>query len=134
MGYCDSEIWEQCDVTAPTLNARVPGVWPSMREESAVRAFSRSQMRIKYPEKRELATKWLHNVETCHTVDTFSFGKHKMVCKDYFEFLVFSNGATKTGQSMRILWKKMHNHIQPFFNIKLKKWNNTCFAKNQEPT
>ena len=39
----------------------------------------------KYPEKRELSQQWLHNIGTGHTVEKFSFGKHKLVCEDHFK-------------------------------------------------
>ncbi|XP_071852268.1 uncharacterized protein [Apostichopus japonicus] len=38
----------------------------------------------RFPEKRELAQKWLHNLGRGHTVDKFNFGKHKVVCEDHF--------------------------------------------------
>ncbi|KAK2177520.1 hypothetical protein NP493_584g00011 [Ridgeia piscesae] len=37
----------------------------------------------KFPAKRELAMKWLHNIGTGHTVEKFNFNR-KMVCEDHF--------------------------------------------------
>ena len=37
----------------------------------------------KFPAKRELAMKWLHNIGTGHTVDKFNFNR-KQVCEDHF--------------------------------------------------
>lgn len=38
----------------------------------------------KNPTKRNLAQRWLHNIGTGHTVDNFTFGRHKVVCADHF--------------------------------------------------
>ena len=37
----------------------------------------------KFPAKRELAMKWLHNIGTGHTVEKFNFNR-KIVCEDHF--------------------------------------------------
>ena len=38
----------------------------------------------RFPEKRELSQKWLNNIGTGHTVNKFTFGKHKVVCENHF--------------------------------------------------
>ncbi|KAJ8049969.1 hypothetical protein HOLleu_02957 [Holothuria leucospilota] len=38
----------------------------------------------KNPEKRELSQRWLNNIGTGHSVEKFTFGKHKVVCEDHF--------------------------------------------------
>ena len=40
-------------------------------------------MLTKFPAKRKLAIKWLHNIGTGHNVDRFNFHR-KVVCEDHF--------------------------------------------------
>ena len=54
--------------------------------EESVKGKRFVQMPINYlrspPSKGELAIKWLHNIGTSHTVETFNFNR-KMVCHDH---------------------------------------------------
>ena len=54
--------------------------------EESVKGKRFVQMAINYlrspPSKGELAIKWLHNIGTSHTVETFNFNR-KMVCQDH---------------------------------------------------
>ena len=54
--------------------------------EESVKGKRFVQMPINYlrspPSKGELAIKWLHNIGTSHTVETFHFNR-KMVCQDH---------------------------------------------------
>ncbi|PIK42841.1 hypothetical protein BSL78_20311 [Apostichopus japonicus] len=59
----------------------------------------------RFPEKRELAQKWLHNLGRGHTVDKFTFGKHKVVCEDHFRpeaFLEDIRAALDGGETPKI--------------------------------
>ena len=37
----------------------------------------------RFPEKRNLAARWVHNIGTGWTVKTFKFGTSKKVCQDH---------------------------------------------------
>ena len=54
--------------------------------EGSVKGKRFVQMPINYlrspPSKGKLASKWLHNIGTSHTVETFNFNR-KMVCQDH---------------------------------------------------
>ena len=48
---------------------------------------------MKFPAKRELPIKWLHNIRTCHNVDHRLISNRKIVCEDHFTEQYFKKDA-----------------------------------------